>query len=175
MKLNKATAIEKWIRIVLDKVRWPVPVILLAMVLMTVVDVCGRFFFGKSMYGNIDIQELMLVLVVFLVIGYCTLEKRQAEADVVVAHLSKRNRAVLGTITWFLSAVIFGIMAWQMIISGYGELISPIGLSTLTLAIRTAPFVLVAAAGALFICIACIVNFFHSLADVRGIRREETN
>jgi TRAP-type C4-dicarboxylate transport system permease small subunit len=165
-KVNKiGGTIERWIHRVLDKVRWPSAVILFLMALYTTADVIGRYVFMHPLSGTIEIQELMMVLVVFLAIGYCTLEGRQSYASVVISHLSMHTRAILGCVTWFLSAAIFSLIFWRTVIWGWGEAISPSGRATGLLAISEGPFMLVAGIGCLLVCLASLVNFFRSLAQ----------
>jgi TRAP-type C4-dicarboxylate transport system permease small subunit len=153
---------------VLDKVRWPSAAILFLMAVYTTADVIGRYAFMHPLSGTIEIQELMMVLVVFLAIGYCTLEGRQSYASVVVSHLSMRTRAILGSVTWFLTMALFGLIFWQTSIWGWGQATSPSGRATGLLYIPEGPFMLVAAIGCLMVCLASLVNFFHSLAKAAG-------
>jgi TRAP-type C4-dicarboxylate transport system permease small subunit len=168
-KVNKiGGTIEGGIRAVLDKVRWPAAIILFLMALLTTADVVGRYVFSRPITGTSEVEELMMVLVVFLAMGYCTLEGRQSYASVVVSHLSKRMQAVLGSVTHSLAAVIFSLIFWQTALWGWGEAITPSGRATWLLLIPQGPFMLVAAIGCLLVCLASLVNLFHSLARVKG-------
>jgi TRAP-type C4-dicarboxylate transport system permease small subunit len=168
-KINKiGGTIERGIREVLDKIRWPAAITLFLMALLTTADVIGRYIFSSPISGTNEIEELMMVVVVFLAMGYCTLEGRQSYASVVVSHLSERTRAMADSVTSFLAAVIFSLIFWQTAIWGWGEAMSPAGRATWLLLIPQGPFMLVAALGCLLVCFASLVNFFRSLARMIG-------
>jgi TRAP-type C4-dicarboxylate transport system permease small subunit len=159
--------IELGISIVLGIVRWPAAIALLLMAFLTTIDVIGRYVFLSPIMGNSEIQEVMMVIVIFLGAGYATLKARHANADIIVARLSKKSQAVLGSVTWFLCAVIFGLISWQITKWGWGEIISPTRVSMLLL-IKQGPFILVAAFGCIAICLGSLVNFFHSIGQARA-------
>ena len=166
MQVNKfGGRIERAIDEVLDKLRWPAAGLLFLMGLLTVVDVVGRYVFLKPVKGNIDIQELMMVVIIFLGVGYCTLKGRHANADVIISRLSGHTQAILSIITWLLSAVIYGLISWQITKWGLGEISSPTRASYL-LAIKQGPYILVAALGSITVCVASLANVFRSLARV---------
>jgi TRAP-type C4-dicarboxylate transport system permease small subunit len=162
--------IERAIDLVLDKIRWLAAGLLFLMGLLTTVDVIGRYVFHKPIKGNIDIQELMMVVIIFLGVGYCTLKERNASADVVLSRLARHTRAILGVITWFLCTAIYGLISWQITKWGLSEISSPTRASYL-LAIKQWPYISVAALGCITVCVASLANFFRSLAQVRA-RRE---
>lgn len=164
---NRPLAIEYWLTEVMDKIRWPAAIALFLMGLLTTIDVIGRYVFMKPILGNSEIQELMMVVIVFLAMGYCTLQARHASADILVNRLSKHMQAILGSITWFLSAAIFGLIFWQATRWGWNEILSPTRV-TMLLLIKEGPFILVSAFGCLAICLGSLVNFFHALNDIRA-------
>jgi TRAP-type C4-dicarboxylate transport system permease small subunit len=149
----------------LDKIRWPAAILLLLMALLTTADVIGRYIFLKPIVGNSEIQQLMMVVIIFLSMGYCTLKARHANADIVISHLSKHMQAILGSITWFLSAAIFGLIAWQVAQLGWGEMKSPTRV-TMLLLIEQGPFIMIAAFGCLAICLGSLFNFFQYLMQI---------
>jgi len=165
--IGRRLDIERWLIEVTDKIRWPAAVALLLMGLLTTADVIGRYVFLNPIPGNSEIQELMMVVIIFLAMGYCTLQARHASADIIVSRVSRRARAILGSITWFLSAAIFGLIFWQVTGWGWSEILSPTRV-TMLLLIKEGPFILVSAFGCLAICLGSLVNFFHALNDIRA-------
>jgi C4-dicarboxylate transporter, DctQ subunit len=168
MKLdNWRIRIERIFEAFTDKLRWPAAALLFSMALLTAADVTGRYF-KHSIQGNIDIQEYMMVLIVFLGVGYATLKERHANADIVVTRLRSRPRAVLGVVTWFICAVTAALLAWQMTGWGVREISSPTRASIL-LALVQWPAILVAAFGCILMCITSLLNTFRYL--VRAMNR----
>lgn len=171
--MNRTAAqIERVLTEIQDKLRWPAAVLLFLMALLTTVDVIGRYVFSKPIKGNIDIQEMMMVLIIFLGVGYCTIKERQTNADVLISRLPKRTRAITGTVTWFLCTVTFGLIAWQITRWGIGELISPTR-ATYLLAIKQGPYIMVAALGCILVCISSLVNFFRYLAQAQSLKESK--
>jgi TRAP-type C4-dicarboxylate transport system permease small subunit len=164
---NPFSAVERGLTEVLDKIRWPGAITLFLMALLTTADVIGRYIFLKPILGNSEIQQVMMVTIIFLGLGYCTIKARHANADIVISHLSERLKAILGSITWFLSAAIFGLISWQVTQWGWSEVLSPTRVSQLLL-IRHGPFIMVAAFGCIAICLGSLVNFFHSFDQLRA-------
>jgi TRAP-type C4-dicarboxylate transport system permease small subunit len=111
-----------------------------------------------------------MVIIIFLGVGYCTIKARHANADIVITHLSKQAQAILGAITWLLSAAIFGLISWQVTRWGWSEVLSPTRVSQL-LIIKQGAYIMVSAFGCIAICLGSLVNFIHSLSQIRA--REE--
>jgi TRAP-type C4-dicarboxylate transport system permease small subunit len=153
---------------VLSKLRWIAAAGLFSLALLTAVDVIGRYVFSRPVTGSNDIQELMMVVIIFMAAGYCTLQERNANADVVIIHLSRKTRAILGSITYLLSALIFGLISWQLVMSGWREIFSTTGRATLLLVIPVGPFIMVAAIGSVAVTVACLVVFFRYLSQSKG-------
>ncbi|MDD5702018.1 MAG: TRAP transporter small permease [Dehalococcoidales bacterium] len=173
MKVSKSQStvgrwldLEHWLNEFMDKIRWPAAIVLLLMALLTASDVIGRYILSKPILGNNDIQQLMMVVIIFLSMGYCTLKARHASADIVTSRLSRHTRAILGSITWFLSALIFVIISWQVTEWGWNEMFSPTRF-TILLSIKEGPFILVAAFGCFSIFLGSLVNFIRALIQIR--------
>jgi TRAP-type C4-dicarboxylate transport system permease small subunit len=114
------------------------------------------------------------LLIVFLSAGYCTYMGQQARADVVIVHLPKRAREVVETITWFLCAVIFGLISWYVAKLGWIETINPLNRATMLLRIPYGPFILVSALGCVFVCISSLVNCYRSLLKAQSRKDVES-
>ncbi len=166
--METAHKIERILRTILDKIRWPAAGLLILMALMTTVDVTGRALFSHPLRGDNEIQEVMMLLIVFLSAGYCTYMGQQASADVVIVHLPKRTRAIVETVTWSLCAIIFGLISWNVAKIGWVETINPLNRATMLLRIPYGPFILVAALGCIFVCISSLVNCYRSIIKAQS-------
>jgi TRAP-type C4-dicarboxylate transport system permease small subunit len=170
--IGRRPGIEHWLNEIMDKIRWPAAIVLFLMGLLTTADVIGRYVFLKPILGNSEIQELMMVVIIFLAMGYCTLKARHASADIVITHVSKRTQAILGSITWFLSAAIFALISWQAMRWGLKEIQSPSRV-TMLLLIKEGPFILISAFGCLAICLGSLVNFVNALKRIPVSQEEK--
>jgi len=159
--------IEHWITVVMDQIRWPAAIALFGMALLTTVDVIGRYVFDKPIKGNSEIQELIMVLIIFLGAGYCTIMRRHATADAIVVHFGRRLRASTDTITWFLSTITFGFISWQVTLWGLSQIANPTRVSVV-LFIEHAPFIMVSALGCAAISLGSLINFIKAFYAAIG-------
>lgn len=159
---------EKQVKRFLDKMRWPAAITLLFMALLTAADTSGRYIFLRPIKGAYELQELLMVVVVFLSAGYCTILDQHAKMEVGRVIFFKGKQAIVDGITTFLSALIFGLISWQSATWGWKELVSASGRRTQLLLIPEAPFILLAAIGSFFICLACLINFLHIIKTKTG-------
>ena len=149
---------------------WVSGIVLILLMLLVAADVIGRYVFSSPITGAMEIDELMMVLLVFLALAYCTLEKGHISVELVISRLSGRNQAILDCITSFISAAMIAIIAWQLGSWGWHQLLSSSGRLTLLLTIPQAPFILVASLGCLLMCLELLIGSFRSLA--RAASRE---
>jgi len=156
--------IERQILRLTEKFMWLAAVGLVALMLVTFVDVIGRYFFSKPLTASNEITELVMVAVIFLAGGYYTLQGRQINIDTVLTLLSRRQRNILSIMTWFLSLIILALMTWQLGIWGWENLHSPEGKVTGTLLLPEAPFMLIAALGTFLVFLASVVLFIQALS-----------
>jgi TRAP-type transport system small permease protein len=175
MKLNEkketqkiAPVIERKIQHILDKPMWLAGVCLIGLMLITFIDVLGRYFFSKPLTASNELTEIVMIAVIFLAGGYFTLKGRQINIDLVISHLSKKTQNVLNVITSFLSIIILGLMTWQLAIWGWKNLISPRGKVTNVLLIPEAPFMLIAALGTFLVLVAMVVILIRSISLMKN-------
>jgi TRAP-type C4-dicarboxylate transport system permease small subunit len=136
------------------------------MMLLVAADVIGRYVFNSPIYGAMEMGELMMVILVFLGMSYCTLERAHVRVELLVSRFSERTQVILDIIMSIASAAIFALIVWQMGMQGWQGLFSPSGRITLLLGLKEAPFLLIAAIGSLLMCLELLVHSFHSLAKV---------
>ena len=120
--------------------------LILALSLFIIANVIGRFVFNRPITGDVEIVEITMVVAIFLGMGICIAEKRDIIIDVVIVHISKASRAIVGSITSFLSLIFVGLLIWRLGVRGWKLIANPL-LSTPTLDIPLGPFLLVAAIG----------------------------
>lgn len=89
---------------------------LVAMVMITVVDSFGRRFFSFPIYGSYESVTLLLSIVVFASLAYCTVRKGHFTIDIVTSRFSPRGRLCTLTIMYLMSALICWLLAWQLVV-----------------------------------------------------------
>jgi TRAP-type C4-dicarboxylate transport system permease small subunit len=144
-------------------VTWTSMVVLFLMMVEVTCDVLGRYVLNSPIKGSVDFGELMMAVVVFCGIAYTALTKRHVRVDLVSSRVSPRIRRVLDSVAFFISAGIYSLIAWQLGIRAWEDVVSPPGEITQLLYIPLAPFIFVAAFGSLMLCLEFLIDFFHAL------------
>lgn len=114
-------------------------VILFGMMMITFVDVIGRYGFNSPMRGGFEITELMLVVLIFAGLPLVSHADEHVTMDFIDHLFRERGRRILISIAHFVVAVTLLGLAWLIWlkagkISGYGD-------TTDVLRITVGPFV----------------------------------
>ena len=87
-------------------------VILLAMMLLTVVDVVARYVFSRPVRGAFEITELMLVVLIFAGLPLVSFSDEHAVMDFIDRVLGPRGQRALERAVQATSAAFMFLMAW---------------------------------------------------------------
>lgn len=126
-------------------------VALAALVLITVVDVAGRFLLNKPFFGAVEVSEFLLVFIGFGGLAYAELSQSHITVDFVSNALPRRVQALLDSIAALLGALFWGIVAWRAI--EHAEQVREAAEVSISLAVPTYPFYLVVAAGSILFAV----------------------
>jgi TRAP-type C4-dicarboxylate transport system permease small subunit len=89
-------------------------VILLAMMLLTFVDVVARYIFSRPVRGAFEITELMLLVLIFAGLPLVSFTDEHALMDFIDRLLpSRAQRALEGLVQGVCAAIMF-LLAWQV-------------------------------------------------------------
>jgi TRAP-type C4-dicarboxylate transport system permease small subunit len=86
---------------------------LTTMMLLTVVDVIGRFF-KHPVFGSVELVGLLSVIVVATALPYTHKMDGHVGVEILVRLLKKKTQIWITIITQFLSLILFGLITWQM-------------------------------------------------------------
>jgi len=86
--------------------------ILLAMMLLTFVDVVARYVFSRPVRGAFEVTELMLLVLIFAGLPLVSYADEHAVMDFVDRLLSLRGRIVLQRAVQALCAAVMFLLAW---------------------------------------------------------------
>ena len=120
---------------------------LAALVLVTVVDVAGRYLFNKPLFGALEISEFLLVFIGFGGMAYAELRQAHITVDFFVTALPRRIKALLDSVAALLGALFWGFVAWRTV--DHAQQIREAGEVSINLAVQTYPFYLVVAFGSI--------------------------
>lgn len=130
------------------------------MTLLTVADICGRFFFNQPITGVTELSALMLVVVVTMGFGWCAIERKHVSVDIVMSRMPKKMQSVTELIFLVITFILFGIITWRTAI----EATEADQYSSL-LRIPTTPFFWLLVVGWTVFCLSVLVVFIE---DIRG-------
>jgi len=113
-------------RVAADALKLVASVLLFAMMLVTFVDVVGRYFFGHSLNGAYELTEVLLGLVVFAGLPIVTWRGEHVTVDLLTSRLPARPRITLARLTAAVTALVLAVLAWRLgstahDLLGYGD------------------------------------------------------
>lgn len=148
---------------------WIGGIFLLALTLITVIDVTLRSAFNSPIFGGQDIAQLFMIMVVCCSIAYSGRSGGQVAVELLDSFGSKQIMRWIGIMTKLISAVMLGVLSWQLVFSGIDA--HQFGEATLTLEISFGPFfITLAAAIALYLLV--LVAEIFLLMHGRSIKYE---
>ncbi|MDP2917208.1 MAG: TRAP transporter small permease subunit, partial [Dehalococcoidia bacterium] len=139
-------------------------VILAAMMLLTAVDVIGRYVFNRPLTGSLELTEFMMVILVAFGLAYTGLQKGHIDVDIVITRLPPKTQAVINAITNTLSLGLFALITWRSVL--YGESLRVGKFVSSSLFIPIYPFAYLVALGSLLLCLVFLINLLEHLAKI---------
>lgn len=92
--------------------------IFLIMILL-VIEVISRFFFGASIEGVIEIVGIFLALSVFAGFSPCEEGRQHVSAQLVIQRLSARTARIVKIFVYILAVITVAVMSWQTVLNFY--------------------------------------------------------
>ena len=84
---------------------------LAVMMMVTAVDVIGRFVFNLPVKGSIEITGFLLVFTIFLAIAYAQSREQHITIDILVSRFPDRARLIINTIILLIGLIILAVFA----------------------------------------------------------------
>lgn len=88
-----------------------------AMSLPIVIDVLARILFGKSVSGVVEIEEFIMVIIVFMSLGYTQKTEGHIFIDLVTCKLPRKAARCLCTFNAASCSVFFTLVCWRTILA----------------------------------------------------------
>ncbi len=88
---------------------------LVVLMLITGIDVVGRYVFQRPFMGAYELSELCMASVTLLGWAYTQAQKGHVDIDLVYTRLSRGTRTVLDFLIPLLGTALFVFVAWQSI------------------------------------------------------------
>lgn len=157
--------VEKIIRVIIEASGIVGVVFLLAMMMMTVLDVILRYFFRRPIVGSVEISISLMVCVVFLGIAWCALNDGHISVDIITSKLSGRGRSILNGFDNLVTFLLAIVIAWRSLDEAL--LVKMMDVTSPLLGIPRYPFVLVTAFGFLLLFFATALLFIKNVTSTK--------
>ncbi len=135
-------------------------IFLLFLMIITFVDVMGRYLFNAPVTFSVELTELAMGLVIILGLAHTTFNRGHISVDLLAPVLPRGVLALLARLSAVAGAFFIGLIAWKF----WGKVASTKsdGLATQILFVPVYPFVAIMAAGATFSALLCCYFIFAS-------------
>jgi TRAP-type C4-dicarboxylate transport system permease small subunit len=144
-------------------------VVLFAMMMLTVVDVVGRYFFNRPVQGTNEITGLLLVLVAASALAFSQIKKGHIRVDLITGRLSPRGQMILDAIAYLFCLFGSALITWQTVLRGISYMQATRGNLTETLNIPFFPFMLILGLGFFLLAVVALIDFIRSL--VKAVKK----
>jgi TRAP-type C4-dicarboxylate transport system permease small subunit len=91
--------------------------LLLVMMVVTFVDVIGRYLFNAPLPGAFELTEVLLALVVFVGLPIVTARREHVTVDLVTGRLPDAARAAFARLATLATGAVLALLAWRLALS----------------------------------------------------------
>jgi TRAP-type C4-dicarboxylate transport system permease small subunit len=147
-------------------------VCVLVMVLTIVLDVTGRTFFYKPLDGSLELNEMLMVLIVFLGLAWTQSQRGNIKIEVFTSRLSYKSARAVDLAVWTMSLVFASLIT----IGGTIEALHSTRIREAVWGIARFPVwpgKIILAFGCFLLCIQFIVDIIKELGHLLS-RKEKT-
>ena len=138
--------------------------IIVAMMLLTTVDVSLRYLFNRPILGGVELTEFMMLLVVSFGLAYTQVNKGHIFVELITSKFSPRAQAIIESIGYFLCFVIYLLIVWQAVVQAQVQWLHDIKSGALE--IPKYPFYFVLAFGCFLLSLVFLVDLIESISRV---------
>lgn len=139
-------------------------VVLFFLMLMTSLDVAGRYVFNAPITGVFELTEFMMVCVVFLAMVHAQAEKGHVAVDLVVNRFPGKVQAAIVVANYLISFLVMALISWKSVERGFEVMRA--GECSGTLGIPVHPFVFIVALGAAGMCLELLKNAVEKMMNM---------
>lgn len=138
--------------------------LIVGMVLFMSVNVVLRYVFARPVKGVVELEEFMLVMVVFLGLAHTAVRKRHVKVDFLISRLSEAAQAAINSITSLLSLGLCVFIVWRSVLWAQDNWAHKT--TSVLLNVPVSLFIYAAAFGSALLFFVLLSDFLHSLSQV---------
>jgi TRAP-type C4-dicarboxylate transport system permease small subunit len=158
---------EVWLRWTNRVMVYVAAVALFGMMMLTVVDVFGRYFLNKPIKGVYELVGFTLVCAGAWGMGYSQIKKGHIRVDFLLKRFSERVQAILTILANLVGFAGFSLLCWRVILLAQYYFSLKKGNATDTLHIPIAPFVILLAIGLGILALDLLFDLIHSIVEAK--------
>ena len=140
--------------------------VLCIMMLLTVADVFGRYFFLSPIKGGWELTGLLLIPAATWGMEQCQINKHHIRVRLCLDRFSPKVQEIFDSIAYLIGLGIFSFLSWQKFLFTLDYILVPVGGTTEILGMPFFPFTSILAIGAGMMAVILLLDFLHSLAKV---------
>ena len=137
------------------------------MMLLTVVDVIGRFF-KYPIFGSVELIGFLATIIVTAALPYTYKVEGHVGVEILVRLLSKKTQLIMDIFTRTLSLFLFCLVAWQMFL--YAEDIHKTGEVSMNLEFPIYYIIYLLAFGLMVFSVTIIETIFEDIKQLRELK-----
>jgi TRAP-type C4-dicarboxylate transport system permease small subunit len=141
---------------------------LFALMMLTCVDVLGRYLFSRPLPGGFELTELAMGALIFTALPLVTLRRQHVRVDLVEHLVPAPLQALQQALLDVVAALCMGVIAWRIWVRA--EHMQRVGETTATLQIAVHPLVYYMAVMA---AISALLIVVLAIADALGARNSQ--
>lgn len=139
---------------------------LTGMMLLTVVDVVGRFF-KYPIFGSVELVGFMATVVIATALPYTYKMDGHVGVEILVRLLSKKTQLLMDLFTRFISLILFCLVTWQMFL--YAKDIHEVGEVSMNLEFPIHYIVYLLAFGLLVFSVTIVETLFKTIKQLKEL------
>ncbi len=82
--------------------------------ILTFIDVVGRYAFNAPLVATVEVTELLMGMMIYLGVGLTTHNRGHIKVDIVFDRLPPRLQAIFELITLGISIALMALICWQL-------------------------------------------------------------
>jgi TRAP-type C4-dicarboxylate transport system permease small subunit len=141
-------------------------IVLFIMMLLTVGDVVGRYFFKRPIQGAHEITGLLLVCLAACALAYSQIKKGHIRVDLITERLPPKGRQIIDVVAYLFCLFASSLITWQTLIRAGDYFFATRGNLTEVLGIPFFPFLLITGLGFFCLALVSLVDFIQSVIKV---------
>jgi len=138
-----------------------------AMMLLTVVDVIGRFF-KYPIFGSVELVGFLATVIVAAALPYTYKVEGHVGVEILVRLMSKKIQLIIDLFTRTLSLVLFCLVTWQMFL--YAKDIHDTGEVSMNLEFPIYYIIYLLAFGLLVFSVTILETIFENIKQLRELK-----